>query len=106
MTLSAACDDFRFQSVTATEVPQLRIEINVLGLLYRIAPEAVIVGRHGLCVVHGERRGLLLPEVPVEHKMDRTEYLRAVCWKAGLPEDAWRSPSTQLYGFETTAWAE
>ncbi len=106
MTLSAALDDRRFQPVTANEVPQLRIEINALGLLYRITPEAVCVGQHGLCVVRGERRGLLLPEVPVEHGMDRTEFLRAVCWKAGLPENAWQSPSTLLYAFETTAWAE
>jgi uncharacterized protein (TIGR00296 family) len=106
MTVSAAIHDRRFLPVTQAEMPLLRIGINVLSLLQPITPEAVVVGRHGLCVVLGEQRGLLLPEVAIEHGMDRLAFLRAVCGKAGLPENAWQSPTTRLYGFETTAWTE
>jgi hypothetical protein len=36
------------------------------------------------------RRGLLLPQVPVEHHWDRTTFLEQTCRKAGLPLDAWQ----------------
>jgi AMMECR1 domain-containing protein len=39
------------------------------------------------------RRGLLLPQVAVEWKWDRTRFLEETCLKAGLPPDAWRHGS-------------
>jgi uncharacterized protein (TIGR00296 family) len=56
-----------------------------------ISPEAVEVGRHGLLISDGPRRGLLLPQVPVEHGWDRITFLEQTCRKAGLPLDAWQS---------------
>jgi len=35
------------------------------------------------------QRGLLLPQVPIEHQWDRTTFLEQTCRKAGLPPDAW-----------------
>lgn len=106
MAVAAAIDDPRFMPVRAAELPQLRIEISVLSPMYPIRPEEVELGRHGLLVLCGGHRGLLLPQVPIEHGMDRLEFLRAVCWKAGLPEDAWQRPGTELFGFTTDAWEE
>jgi len=37
----------------------------------------------------GSRRGLLLPQVPVENGWDREMFLEQTCRKAGLPTDAW-----------------
>jgi uncharacterized protein (TIGR00296 family) len=37
------------------------------------------------------KRGLLLPQVAVEHKFTVEEFLTETCRKAGLPADAWRS---------------
>jgi len=36
------------------------------------------------------RRGLLLPQVPVEHHWDRVTFLEQTCRKAGLAGDAWQ----------------
>ncbi len=69
-------------------------------------PDAVEIGRHGLMIVLGRRRGLLLPQVATEHGLDRLAFLRAVCWKADLPEDAWQHPDAELWGFETLIWEE
>ena len=63
---SAAFDDPRFPAVTPDEAPQLRVEISVLSPLHPIRPEEVVTGVHGLIVTKGGRRGLLLPQVPVE----------------------------------------
>jgi AMMECR1 domain-containing protein len=37
------------------------------------------------------RRGLLLPQVPVEHGWGRNTFLEQTCLKAGLPPNAWRT---------------
>jgi len=86
---AAAFDDPRFQPVTDEEVPQLSIEISVLSPLRPIRPEEVVTGVHGLIVSKGNRRGLLLPQVPVEWHWDRETFLSQTCLKAGLPPDAW-----------------
>jgi len=52
------------------------------------------VGRHGLVIGLGVRRGLLLPQVPVEYDWDRETFLEQTCRKAGLPIDVWRKGAT------------
>jgi AmmeMemoRadiSam system protein A len=87
---AAAFDDPRFPPVTTEEAPDLKIDISVLSPLQPIDPENVVVGRHGLVVSQGSRRGLLLPQVPVEWGWDRETFLAQTCLKAGLPTDAWQ----------------
>src|SRR5664279_1733066 len=86
---AAAFDDPRFQPVTDEEAHQLEIEISVLSPLRPIRPEEVVTGVHGLIVTKGGRRGLLLPQVPVEWHWDRETFLSQTCLKAGLPPDTW-----------------
>jgi AmmeMemoRadiSam system protein A len=102
---SAAFDDPRFNPVTSEEAPGLKIEISVLSPLRPIAPEEVVVGRHGLVVTAGGRRGLLLPQVPVEWGWDRTAFLEQTCMKAGLPPDAWLR-GAELLGFTAEIFGE
>src|SRR5208282_3435783 len=52
------------------------------------------IGRHGLLISERGRRGLLLPQVPVERGWDATTFLEQTCRKAGLPLDAWRAGAT------------
>jgi len=87
---AAAFDDTRFYPVTQDEAPHLQIELSILSVPQPIQAEAVEVGRHGLLISLSGRRGLLLPQVPVEHNWDRTTFLEQTCHKAGLPSDAWK----------------
>jgi uncharacterized protein len=91
---AAAFEDSRFLPVAAEEVPQLEVSLSVLTRLFPIQPEAVEVGRHGLVISQGSRRGLLLPQVPGEHGWGREMFLEQTCRKAGLPVDAWRKGAT------------
>jgi len=91
---AAAFDDSRFLPVTLEEASQLEVSLSVLSRLVLILPEAVEVGRHGLLISDGARRGLLLPQVPVEYGWDRETFLEQTCRKAGLPLDAWRKTAT------------
>jgi len=91
---AAAFEDSRFWPVTPEEAPSLRISLSVLSPLFPITANEVEVGRHGLLISSGMRRGLLLPQVPVEHGWDRETFLAQTCHKAGLPLDAWRKSAT------------
>jgi AmmeMemoRadiSam system protein A len=91
MAVAAASQDTRFEPLAADEMKDLKIEISVLGLPEPIGdPARVEVGRHGIIVSKGFFKGLLLPQVPVEHRWDRETYLSHGCLKAGLPPDEWK----------------
>lgn len=95
---AAAFEDPRFPPVTMIEVRHLRVSLSVLSSLKPVLAEEVEVGRHGLLISQGPRRGLLLPQVPVEHAWDRITFLEQTCRKAGLAPDSWRSGAT-IEGF-------
>jgi len=98
---AAAFEDPRFEPVEAAEAAELKIEISVLSPLRPAAPEDVVVGKHGLVVQMGGRRGLLLPQVPVEWEWDREMFLSQTCRKAGLAADAWKhGAELQVFGAE------
>ena len=101
-----ATQDPRFPPVSPSEFDFLDLEV---WLLYR--PEEVSVqgdsriaevtiGRHGLQVIRGDSRGLLLPGVATDNHWDAQTFLDQVCIKANLPPTAWRDPGTQLFTFE------
>jgi AmmeMemoRadiSam system protein A len=91
---AAAFEDSRFLPVTEQEAPRLEICLSVLSRLFPIQAEQVEIGRHGLIICLGGRRGLLLPQVPVEYDWDRQTFIEQTCRKAGLPFDAWRQGAT------------
>jgi len=87
---AAAFEDTRFYPVTQDEARDLKIELSILSLPQPINPEEIEIGRHGLLISMSGYRGLLLPQVPLEHHWDRETFLEQTCRKAGLPSDAWR----------------
>jgi len=91
---AAAFDDTRFHPVTLEEAPHLEIELSILSVPQPIPADDVEVGRHGLLISMHGHRGLLLPQVPVEHNWDRITFLEQTCRKAGLPVDAWMKGAT------------
>ena len=88
----SASEDPRFPPVSRDELPDLTLEISVLGPLESIdaRPDAFTIGVHGLVAEQGLHRGLLLPQVATEWGWDSEQFLRQTCVKAGLPPDAWR----------------
>lgn len=102
----AAVRDARFEPVTAAELNGLEYEISVLTPLEEVTnPSLIRVGKHGLVVEMNGRKGLLLPQVPVENGWDREEFLAQACLKAGLPEDAWKK-GAKIYSFEAVVFKE
>jgi AmmeMemoRadiSam system protein B/AmmeMemoRadiSam system protein A len=99
-SIYAACRDSRFLPVTRDELDNLTVEISVLTPLKKIVnPNRVTIGQHGLVIAKNGKRGLLLPQVAVEHNWTRETFLERTCLKAGLPKNAWRS-GAEIFVFE------
>lgn len=103
---SAALHDPRFSPVRPDELPGLEIEISLLSPPAPIRLAEIKIGTHGLLISNGKHRGLLLPQVAVEHKFGREEFLEETCQKAGLPRNAWQQPETELLGFTCEVFSE
>jgi len=103
----SATQDPRFPPVGRDELPELTLEISVLGPLEPIAPrpDAFTLGVHGLVVEQDVHRGLLLPQVATEWGWDGEQFLRQTCVKAGLPPDAWRN-GARLYRFSAEVFGD
>ena len=102
---AAAFDDNRFPPVTLEEAAHLQVELSILSPAQPIRTEEIEIGRHGLLLSWHGRRGLLLPQVPVERGWDRAKFLEQTCLKAGLPPDAWQKGAT-LEAFTAEVFGE
>ena len=103
---AAALQDSRFPHITLLEAPDLEIELSILSPPQHISPEAIEIGRHGLLISMIGLRGLLLPQVPVEHHWNRLTFLEQTCRKAGIPLDAWQKKGTTLEAFTAEVFGE
>jgi AmmeMemoRadiSam system protein A len=108
VAVSAAREDPRFDPLRPEELDDLDVEISVLGPLEKIDPRdpsAIEIGRHGLVVEQGCRRGLLLPQVATQWGWDREQFLSHTCAKAGLPADCWQRGAT-VYRFAADVFGD
>jgi len=105
---TAALHDPRFPPLTAAELALVTIEVSILSAptpLHTL--DDLVLGRHGIIVQRGPARGLFLPQVATEHRLDKETFLRRCCQeKAGLAGDAWRDPGTTVLLFEAEVYRE
>lgn len=115
VSISSAIEDPRFPSVTLEEMDNIVIEISILTppkLLVVNDPKEylkkIVIGRDGLIAEKGIRRGLLLPQVPVDHdrNWDVKTFLQHTCQKAYLSSNAWNDLATKIYSFQAILFEE
>jgi len=103
----ASQNDPRFPSVRQSEIRDLSIEISVLSEPFPLNNyDEIEIGKHGLILEEKGRRGLLLPQVPIEHHMNRDQYLDAICQKSGFPSNYWKEKKLKLYAFTATIFCD
>ena len=100
MAISAATSDNRFQSILPEELERLSIEISVLSPRTRIYDiSEITVGKHGIYMIHGSKRGTLLPQVALDQDWNLREFLgNCSRYKADLGWEGWKS--AELYTYE------
>jgi uncharacterized protein len=105
--VKAAMEDPRFMPMTLAELAGILIEISVLSSLSELQDKSKIeIGKHGLVIDAGLRRGLLLPQVAIEYGWDREQFLGHTASKAGLPSDAWKRNEVKLFTFTVERFEE
>jgi len=105
--IQAATSDPRFPSLNVNEIDKIELEISILSEPFPLNNyDEIIVGKHGLILDEGNYRGLLLPQVPIEHNLNKEEYLGALCQKAGLYADYWKEKQLKLKAFTATVFSE
>ena len=102
----AASQDPRFPPIRAEELESLQVEISLLSPMVPIGPEEIAIGHHGVMVVRGRQRGVLLPQVATDHHLTAEQFLAETCRKAGLAMDAWREPETQIFAFTCEVFSD
>jgi AmmeMemoRadiSam system protein A len=106
MAVSAATRDPRFYPMKAPDLTDFTLDISVLSPLVKAGSvEEIQVGIHGIYIVKGNYRGVLLPQVAVEYGWDRDQFLQHTCMKAGLPQDAWQG-ECDIYLFSAQVFGE
>ena len=106
MAVSAATRDPRFYPMKKDDLADFTIDISVLSPLTRAdSVEEIQVGVHGIYIVKGSYRGVLLPQVATEYGWDRDQFLQHTCVKAGLPQDAWEG-ECDIYIFSAQVFGE
>lgn len=111
--LNAAFRDPRFPPLEANELDKITVEVSILTPPQLLEtsepneyPSLITVGRDGLLVESDWQRGLLLPQVAIEHRFDAVTFLEQTCLKAGLPKDAWRKGKVKVYAFQAQIFTE
>ncbi|HOJ19668.1 MAG: AmmeMemoRadiSam system protein A [Ignavibacteriales bacterium] len=103
----AASKDYRFPPVYLQELSKILIEISVLTPPEKLVRyEDIVIGRHGLILEDPAGRGVLLPQVATEHNFGISDFLSALCRKAGLPNFEWRERFLNILTFRAIVFSE
>jgi hypothetical protein len=107
MAAAAATQDNRFRPVGPDELDDIHIEISVNTPLRAVSgPDEIILGKHGVVVSKGVRRGVYLPQVADETGWSKKQFLETLCMqKAGLAPDAYKKDA-DLFVFESIVFEE
>ncbi len=100
MALTAATSDTRFQPIEPDEMVDIAIEISVLSPRRKIDDISEIsLGKHGIYIRRGIRRGTLLPQVATSQQWTVEEFLgHCARYKAGIGWEGWKT--AEIYIFE------
>lgn len=108
MAIESATGDPRFPALSPQEIDKVDIEISALSPLKKVASASEIkIPGHGVIVKRGFASGVYLPQVATETGWSKEQFLTSLCAeKAGLPPDAWKDPSTEMYIFTAEVFGE
>ena len=110
--LMSAFFDNRFPQLKERELKDIKIEISILSrpipykhentvsLLEQVKPK-----KHGVIIQNGFNQATYLPQV-WDDLSDKVEFLESLCIKAGLPKEAWKEESTEIFYYMVEHFSE
>lgn len=114
VSISAAQNDYRFETLKEEELKDIKIEITILTKpeLIKVEKneeylEKINIGEDGLIIKTMFNTGLLLPQVATEYNMDVKTFLEHTCLKAGLKPNDWlNKKDIEIYKFQGKEFSE
>lgn len=99
MAVASSTRDPRFQPVQPEELKDIRIEISVLTPMRKIKDiKEIQLGKHGILIQKGIRRGTFLPQVATETGWTLEEFLgHCAEEKAGIGWNGWKQADIYIY---------
>ncbi len=110
--IGAAFMDPHVVPISLSESPHIVVEVEIVSEFEEIRSRGkgklikVKMGRDGLFISYGVKRGLLLPSFPQEQKINKTGFFEAACRSIGIQKDLWMQPKIKMSRFETQVFAE
>jgi len=100
VAISSATKDYRFDAVTKEELDEIDIEISILTPLKKIrSVDQIQLGKHGIYIKNGLNSGTFLPQVALEMRWTKDEFLgHCARDKAGIEWDGWKT--AELFTYE------
>ena len=110
--IAAACQDYRFPPLSASEVKDIHIEISYLTrpevLRYEQPDDLLEILRpnlDGVVIRDGARRATFLPQV-WEKIPNVEEFLEQLCLKMGASSDLWRKKKLEVLTYQVEEFHE
>jgi MEMO1 family protein len=105
MALQAALNDNRFPPLESAELSQIEIEISVLTPMTKIkSADDIVLGLDGVVLKKGNKQAVFLPQVAIEQKWSKEQFLTQLCYKAGLSANDWQTAI--LFTFRADVFSE
>lgn len=105
--IQAATEDPRFPSLSENEFEKIELEISILSEPFPMKSyDEIEIGKHGLILEEHGRRALLLPQVPIEHNLNKEQFLSALCQKGNFPSDFWKEKLLNIKMFTASVFSE
>ena len=105
-SVNAAFNDYRFNPVTESEYPNLKVEISILSQPSPVDHyDKIDIEKHGIILKKDNKSALFLPKVATEQGWDLPTTLTHLCQKAGLELFDWKS-NTEFLVFEAFEFKE
>jgi AmmeMemoRadiSam system protein A len=105
--IQAAKEDPRFPPLNENEFEKIEIEISILSEPFPMnSYDEIEIGKHGLILEESGRRALLLPQVPIEHNLNKEQFLSALCQKGGFNQDFWKEKTLNISMFTAAIFSE
>ena len=102
----AAFNDSRFKKVRQSEMPGLRIRIDVLSQFKETAVKGINPKKNGIFVQYGPFKGLQLPEDARKFKWTARQMVENSLRKAGLAPEMWKGKNLKIYKFGTKTFED
>jgi AmmeMemoRadiSam system protein A len=96
--VNAAFFDGRYPALRREELAACELEITVIGELKPLSdPFDFDLTKHMLRIELDNHEAMLQPQIAAQYGYDKQAFLRALCRKAGLDEDAFRDAAARLF---------